>query len=134
MARNSADMRTATAILRLDKMWGSLESKDKAKFDEKIALFKVTAEKLRSDLYSKAANGLSMEKWAQFLNICIVTGNKKDTWQSQIVKDIKEQKGMRHESLIRIDKKVAKLGFPDTIKAVALAAFPHSEYFNITQK
>ena len=130
MARHATDMRTATAILRLDKAWITLESKDKATFDEKIPVFKVVAEKMRSDLLSKAANGMSMEKWCQFLNICIVTGSKKDTWQAQIVKDIKAQKGLRHNSLVRIDKKVAKLGAPDTIKAVAATAFPHSEYFN----
>jgi len=65
VARHSADPRAMTALERLDKVWGSLESKDKAKFDEKLTSFKTASAKVRADLETKAAKGgLSMEEWA----------------------------------------------------------------------
>lgn len=132
VARHSADPRVMTALVRLEKAWGSLESKDKAKFDEKVASFKAVSAKARSDLEAKATKGgLSMEEWAQFLNLCVLDNKKDSSWQALVVADIKGQKGLRHDTLVRIDKKAAKLGAKDAIKAAAAGAFPHSEYFKV---
>lgn len=130
VARHAGDARAIIALVRLDKVWGSIESKDKAKHEEKVASFKAVFAKARSDLEARAAKGgLSMEEWAQFLNLCVLSGNKDNSWQAKVVADIKGQKGLRHDTLVRIDKKAAKLGAKDAIKAAAAGAFPSSEYF-----
>lgn len=71
-----------------------------------------------------------MEQWAELLNVKLLNSEKNNGWDAAFTRDLKEAKGLRHDSVVAIVKKLVKAGCDQTaLNAACKAKFPYSEYF-----
>lgn len=134
--RNEHDAKLWTAVSRLQKLTAEQKKASLktdaavATFDEKLANLTKTSDKLGASISDKVKSGLSMEQWAEFLNVKLLNNEKNSGWDAAFTRDLKAAKGLRHDSVVAIVKKLVKAGCEQTaLKASCKASFPHSEYF-----
>lgn len=129
-----------TGIARLQKYVNDMTAEQKKSalkteeavktFDEKVTEPAKVSEALDAAIMDKLKTGLTMDEWAQFLNVRLMQGAKNNGWDTMFVRDLKAAKGLRHDTVVSIVKKLAKAGADVAIvKTACKATFPHSEYF-----
>jgi len=70
-----------------------------------------------------------MDEWAELLNLILISGEKL-SWEADFVKDLNASNGLRHDTIVRIEKKANKIEASAAFKAACQAKFPMSEHFN----
>jgi hypothetical protein len=102
MEHNQEHERTMTAFVRLAKVWASVESKeDKSKHEARVKELIAVGEKLKSAMAGKQS--LSLDEWAEALNCGVKP-------KADLCKDVQQASRVRHDTLVRIEKKLLKAG------------------------
>ena len=121
---NSPDHpRTMTAFTRLPGLFQACETKeDKAAFATQLQQYQEHGLRLRTAMSERKQ--LSMDEWAEALNSGITT-------KQDICTDLASTtERLRHDTLVRIEKKLVKAGNAQKFQEACRLRMPLSEHFN----